>query len=146
MRGYADEVKVIEPGSNLGYAPAVNLAAAHASGDYLLTLNPDAHVEAGCLERMAAVADSDPQILLVGAQILLEDGVTRNAGANPMHPTGHLAGGRLRRAARAGRAARCGRRLGRLLLDPPRGLPRDSAASSMSSSSSTTTPTWAGAR
>lgn len=88
LRGYAPEVKLIEPGKNLGYAPAINLAAAHGSGDYLLTLNPDAHVEAACLERMAAVADSDPQILLVGAQILLEDGVTRNAGANPMHPTG----------------------------------------------------------
>jgi len=88
LRGYADEVKLIEPGKNLGYAPAINLGAAHGSGDYLLTLNPDAHVEDGCLERMAAVADSDPQILLVGAQVLLEDGVTRNAGANPMHPTG----------------------------------------------------------
>jgi GT2 family glycosyltransferase len=88
VRGYADEIKVIEPGSNLGYAPAINLAAARASGEYLLTLNPDAQVEAECLERLAAVADSDPQILLVGAQVLLEDGVTRNAGANPMHPTG----------------------------------------------------------
>jgi GT2 family glycosyltransferase len=88
LHGYAQEVKVIEPGSNLGYARAINLAAARASGDYLLTLNPDAHVQAQCLEQMAAVADSDPQILLVGAQVLLEDGVTRNAGANPMHPTG----------------------------------------------------------
>ena len=88
MRGYAAEVTVIEPGSNLGYAPAINLAATRASGDYLLTLNPDAHVQAECLKRMAAVADSDPNILLVGAQILLEDGITHNAGANPMHPTG----------------------------------------------------------
>jgi GT2 family glycosyltransferase len=88
VRGYGDEVRVIEAGSNIGYSPAVNLAAAHARGDYLLTLNSDARVEPGCLERMAAVADSDPQILLVGAQILLEDGVTRNAGANPLHPTG----------------------------------------------------------
>jgi N-acetylglucosaminyl-diphospho-decaprenol L-rhamnosyltransferase len=88
MRGYAAEVRLIEPGSNIGYAPAINLAASHASSDYVLTLNPDAHVEPDCLERMAAVADSDPQILLVGAQILLEDGITRNAGANPMHPTG----------------------------------------------------------
>ena len=88
LRGYADEVKVLEPGSNIGYSPAVNLAAAHARGDYLVTLNSDARVEPGCLERLAAVADSDPQILLVGAQILLDDGITRNAGANPLHPTG----------------------------------------------------------
>ncbi len=88
LSGYPDEVKVIDPGSNIGYAPAINLAAARASGEYLLTLNPDAHVEEECLERLAAIADSDPQVLLVGAQIVLEDGVTRNAGANPMHPTG----------------------------------------------------------
>src|SRR5207302_623465 len=88
LAGYAEQVKVIDAGSNIGYAPAINLAASRASGDYLFTLNPDAHAEPECLERLAAVADSDPQILLVGAQILLEDGVTRNAGANPLHPTG----------------------------------------------------------
>jgi GT2 family glycosyltransferase len=88
MRGYADEVRVVDAGSNIGYSPAVNLAAANARGDYLITLNSDARVEPGCLERMAAVADSEEQILLVGAQILLDDGITRNAGANPMHPTG----------------------------------------------------------
>jgi GT2 family glycosyltransferase len=88
LHGYPEEVRVVETGTNLGYAPAINLAAAQACGDYLLTLNPDARVEPGCLERLAAVADSDPQILLVGAQILLEDGVTCNAGANPLHPTG----------------------------------------------------------
>jgi GT2 family glycosyltransferase len=88
LRGYADEIKVIETGSNVGYSPAVNLAAAAGGGDYLVTLNSDARVEADCLEHMAAVADSDEQILLVGAQILLDDGVTHNAGANPLHPTG----------------------------------------------------------
>jgi GT2 family glycosyltransferase len=88
MGDHGETVKVIDAGSNIGYASAINLAAARASGDYLLTLNPDAYAEPECVERLAAVADSDPQILLVGAQILLEDGVTRNAGANPMHPTG----------------------------------------------------------
>jgi GT2 family glycosyltransferase len=82
------DVRVLTPGSNLGYAPAINLAAAEAKGDHLLCLNPDARTEDGCLERMAAVAESDPRIALVGAQILLEDGVTRNAGDNPLHPTG----------------------------------------------------------
>ena len=48
------------------------MAAARASCDYLLTLNPDAHAEPECLERLAAIADADPQVLIVGAQILLE--------------------------------------------------------------------------
>jgi len=98
-------VRVIETGSNIGYSPAINLAAAHARGDYLVTLNSDARVEPGCLERLAAVADSDPQILLAGAQILLEDGVTQNAGHNPLHPTGISPGGGIRRA-RASRVSR----------------------------------------
>jgi GT2 family glycosyltransferase len=88
LADYGETVKVIDAGSNIGYAPAINLAAARGSGDYMLTLNPDAHAEPQCVERLAAVADADPQILLVGAQILLDDGVTRNAGANPLHPTG----------------------------------------------------------
>ncbi len=83
-----DAVRVLEAGANIGYSPAINLAAEHARGDYLVTLNSDAHVQEGCLERLAEVADSDRSILLAGAQILLEDGVTRNAGANPLHPTG----------------------------------------------------------
>lgn len=88
LDGCAPGVSVIAPGSNLGYAAAVNLAAAHASGDYLLCLNPDAHAERECLAHLAAVADSDPQIALVGAQILLAESSRRNAGANPLHPTG----------------------------------------------------------
>lgn len=86
--GERPEVRVLSPGSNLGYAPAINLAAAEAGGDYLICLNPDAHTEDDCVARMAAVADLDPRIALVGAQILLEDGETRNAGDNPLHPTG----------------------------------------------------------
>jgi GT2 family glycosyltransferase len=88
LRGQPPHVKVITPGSNLGYAGGVNLAADLATGDYLMCLNPDARAEADCLQRMAAVASADAQVALVGAQILLEDGVTRNAGHNPLHPTG----------------------------------------------------------
>jgi GT2 family glycosyltransferase len=81
-------VRVIAPGANLGYTGGVNFGAARANGDYLVCLNPDARAEVDCLERLAAEADSDPRIALVGAQIVLEDGVTRNAGENPLHPTG----------------------------------------------------------
>jgi GT2 family glycosyltransferase len=88
LRGYAPEVHAIAAGSNLGYNRAVNLAAARASGDYLLCLNPDARAQSECLAHLARAADADSQVALVGAQILLEDGLTRNAGANPLHPTG----------------------------------------------------------
>jgi hypothetical protein len=88
LSGYAPQVRTISSGSNLGYNAAVNLAAANSSCEYLLCLNPDARAQAGCLEQLAAVADSDTKIALVGAQILLEDGLRVNAGANPLHPTG----------------------------------------------------------
>lgn len=80
-------VRVVECGANLGYV-AVNRAAEVARGDYLVTLNPDARADEHCLERLAEVADADASVGIVGAQVLLEDGVTRNAGANPLHPTG----------------------------------------------------------
>lgn len=88
LRERPSQATVIAPGSNLGYPAAVNLAVARATGDFLLCLNPDARAEPDCLAKLAAVAEADAQVALVGAQIVLEDGLTRNAGANPLHPTG----------------------------------------------------------
>lgn len=87
MRDYGAHVRIIDCRTNLGYA-ALNLAASTANGDYLLCLNPDADAQGDCLQHLAAVVDSDPDVGIVGAQILLDDGFTRNAGANPLHPTG----------------------------------------------------------
>jgi GT2 family glycosyltransferase len=88
LGGYHDSVRALVAPQNLGYPPAVNFAAPEATGDFLLCLNPDAEPEPGCLERLVATADGDGRIALVGAQILLSDHQTRNAGANPVHPTG----------------------------------------------------------
>jgi GT2 family glycosyltransferase len=88
LDGYAPQVTAIESGDDLGYGRAVNIGATRASGDYLLCLNPDARARADCLEKLAAIADSDPRVAIVGGQVLLADGQTRNAGANPLHPTG----------------------------------------------------------
>jgi GT2 family glycosyltransferase len=87
MRGYEAHVRLIDCGTNLGYS-ALNMAASQASGDYLLCLNPDADAHGDCLEQLAAIVDSDRGVGIVGAQILLGDGYTRNAGPNPLHPTG----------------------------------------------------------
>jgi GT2 family glycosyltransferase len=80
-------VKHVKCPENLGYT-ALNLAAERCSGDYLVCLNPDARAQADCLEQLAAVADADASVGIVGAQIVLDDWSTRNAGANPLHPTG----------------------------------------------------------
>jgi GT2 family glycosyltransferase len=88
MQGYAPQVHAFESGADLGFGRAVNIAAGRARGDYLICVNPDAQAQPDCLEQLAAIADADPGVALVGAQILLADGQTRNAGANPLHPTG----------------------------------------------------------
>jgi GT2 family glycosyltransferase len=88
LHGYAPQITAIESGGDLGYGRAVNLAARETRSDYLFCLNPDARARPDCLERLAATADSDALVALVGGQVLLEDGETRNAGANPLHPTG----------------------------------------------------------
>jgi GT2 family glycosyltransferase len=88
LDGYHGSVRGIMAPSNLGYPPAINFAAARASGDYLFCLNPDAVPQADCLERLSVIAEADARVAIAGAQILLEDGLTRNAGANPVHPLG----------------------------------------------------------
>lgn len=94
LKDRGDIVEGIATRSNLGFRAGITLAGTRATGDYLLVLNPDAKAEAGCVERLTEVADADPDIAIVGAQILLEDGETCNAGDNPLHPTGISTAGR----------------------------------------------------
>jgi GT2 family glycosyltransferase len=88
LEGCHPSVRTIVAPGNLGYPPAINLAAAHARGDYMLCLNPDAEAEPDCLERLLRAAEADSNVAIVGAQVLLGDHETRNAGANPVHPLG----------------------------------------------------------
>ena len=49
------DVTLLEPGRNLGFAAANNLAAARACGRYLVLLNPDTEIVGPCLIRNEAV-------------------------------------------------------------------------------------------
>jgi GT2 family glycosyltransferase len=88
LDGHHPTLRAIALKRNAGYPPAVNVAAREATGRYLFCLNPDAQAAPDCLEKLVAAADADERVAIAGAQILLEDGKTRNAGANPLHPTG----------------------------------------------------------
>lgn len=79
-------VRVVAEGQNVGYTRAVDRAAAAAGGDWLFLLNPDAEAEPGCL-RLLLEAGSDPDVAVVGAQVLLPDGRV-NAGDNPINLAG----------------------------------------------------------
>jgi GT2 family glycosyltransferase len=88
LDGYAQQLRTIRSKGDFGFGSAVNLAASQARGDYLFCLNPDARAQPDCLDQLAELADADARVALVGGQVLLGDGETRNAGANPLHPTG----------------------------------------------------------
>jgi GT2 family glycosyltransferase len=79
-------VELLRPSGNIGFAPACNLASERARGDHLLILNPDAIAEPECVERLLEA--SGDGVGLVGAQVLLPDGVRVNAGDNPLHVAG----------------------------------------------------------
>lgn len=67
-------VTLLTPGRNLGFAAGVNLAARHATAEYLLLLNPDTVLLAGALEALLQFARRAPHHGLYGARTLRSDG------------------------------------------------------------------------
>jgi GT2 family glycosyltransferase len=84
----------IGDGGNHGYFAGISRAISLSSTDYLLVLNPDAQAEPRAIELLVAAADQDPATAIAGAQIMLPDGITTNAGDNPLHPSGISVSGR----------------------------------------------------
>src|SRR5688500_18347804 len=68
------EVKLVQPGENIGFARANNVAARHASGEFLLLLNPDTVILNGAIQTAVAFARSHPQAGIVGGKTLYADG------------------------------------------------------------------------
>ena len=66
-------VTVLEPGRNLGFAAANNLALRRAIGRHLLLLNPDTEVEEGALDALIDLLDRRPTAGAVGARLLNTD-------------------------------------------------------------------------
>ncbi len=65
---------LIENSVNLGYARAVNLGLAAATGDYVLVLNPDVTVAPGALDALVDFMDAHPRAGIAGAKLLNPDG------------------------------------------------------------------------
>lgn len=82
----SEKLRILRPGANLGYTGAANLAAGEATGEWLWFLNPDAVAESDCLAELLGAVDG-PEVVVVGAQVLLPDGRV-NAGANPVNLAG----------------------------------------------------------
>jgi GT2 family glycosyltransferase len=68
------QMTLIESEVNLGFAGAVNLAARHARGEYLLLLNPDTLVLDRALERLHSFALAHPEFAIYGGRTIFPDG------------------------------------------------------------------------
>lgn len=67
-------VRFIQAAENVGFPRANNLAAAGATGEWLLLLNPDTEVQTGSVRRLLEVGDSVPGVGVVGARLVNTDG------------------------------------------------------------------------
>lgn len=83
-----DSVRVIEPGENLGFGGANNLAASEATGDVLAFLNPDTVVAPGAIAQLGRTLE-DPKVGIAMARLrLLDDPEKLNSSGVQVHVTG----------------------------------------------------------
>ncbi len=55
-------VKLIDPGENLGYARGVNLGVQNTDADYFIFMNPDVEVLPGCIEALVKSLDNGASV------------------------------------------------------------------------------------
>lgn len=72
-------VRLIEPKANTGYARGNNLAMAEASGEWLLTLNPDTEVYETTLQTAIDKLRANPTFGALGARQIFTDGTTQHS-------------------------------------------------------------------
>jgi N-acetylglucosaminyl-diphospho-decaprenol L-rhamnosyltransferase len=68
-------VRLVEPGENLGFAAANNLAIRQTQGELVLLLNPDTIVPPGSLDTLVRTIEADDAIAIAGPRIV--DGTGR---------------------------------------------------------------------
>lgn len=67
-------ITVIENDRNAGFSVANNMAIRRSSAPFVLLLNSDAFLEAGCLTGLLAVMQGDPGVGAVGPRLVLASG------------------------------------------------------------------------
>jgi len=73
------DVKLIAHTANSGYAKGNNLAFEAASGDWLLTLNPDTEFVDDSLQKAVDILAAHPKIGCLGAKLTYPDGRTQSS-------------------------------------------------------------------
>jgi GT2 family glycosyltransferase len=69
-----DQVRVTCSGQNLGFGRGTNLAASHATRDFLLLLNPDCVASPDAIAALANRLDGEPTLGFAGPRIVKESG------------------------------------------------------------------------
>lgn len=87
VRELFPEVTLIEPGKNIGYGAANNVGVSASKSDYVVVLNPDTVMEAGCLIRLTQSLQEQERSIAV-PKILTYDGQSINTVGNQEHFTG----------------------------------------------------------
>lgn len=94
LKEHYPTVQLSAQDKNLGFARAVNLAAAPETADYLLLVNPDTILHEGAIDALVALAGARPSAGLYGGRMLTSDGT--------LDPTSCLAAPTLAHAAAFG--------------------------------------------
>jgi N-acetylglucosaminyl-diphospho-decaprenol L-rhamnosyltransferase len=69
------DVRIVEPGVNLGYGRGANRGVALVEGrEFVLISNPDVVVHHGAIAALVAALDAQPKVAVVGPQIRRPDG------------------------------------------------------------------------
>ena len=74
IRAEFPEVELLEPGRNLGFASGVNEAARHATGEFVLLLNPDTEIRDHAIDVVFDFARTQPAYGFYGGRTLKTDG------------------------------------------------------------------------
>jgi GT2 family glycosyltransferase len=67
-------VRLVRNAENVGFARAVNQAAALATGDHLLLLNPDGTLESGAVDALVDFSLSHPEYVICGGRTMTPEG------------------------------------------------------------------------
>lgn len=65
---------------NVGFARGANMGAETARGEYIVFLNPDANLQAQCIEALVAAFEGQPVPTVVGARVMNTDGTEQRGG------------------------------------------------------------------
>ncbi len=68
------DIKLIEPGKNLGYGSGHNFAAREANGKYILILNTDITVESDTLQKLVDYLEEHKDVGMVGPKLMYHNG------------------------------------------------------------------------